>query len=95
LVTEIGDGSNTMFWTDKWLHGKRIPDIAPTLFESIPKRIVNRRTVQKALINRKWIWDIIGALPVEALVNYLHLWDLISNVELQPGIEDKHIFSLR
>jgi hypothetical protein len=27
-------------------------------------------------------------------VNYLHLWDLISNVELQPGIEDKHIFSL-
>jgi hypothetical protein len=28
LVTEIGDGSNTKFWTNKWLHGKRIPNIA-------------------------------------------------------------------
>jgi hypothetical protein len=22
LISEIGDGANTMFWTDKWLHGE-------------------------------------------------------------------------
>jgi hypothetical protein len=48
----------------------------------------------KPYFNRRLISDIIGALPVGALVDYLHLWDLLSNVELQPGIEDKHIFCL-
>jgi hypothetical protein len=51
---------------------KRIPDIAPTLFESIPKRIVNRRIVQEALINRRRILDITGALSIGALMDYLH-----------------------
>jgi hypothetical protein len=23
LISEVGDGSKTMFWTDNWLHGKR------------------------------------------------------------------------
>lgn len=73
---------------------KRIPDIGPTLFESIPKRIVDRRTIREALTNRRWISDITGALSVGALVDYLHLWELISSFQQHPGIEDKHIFSL-
>jgi hypothetical protein len=36
----------------------------------------------------------LSALSVGALVDYLHLWDLVSSVELQPDMEDKHIFSL-
>jgi hypothetical protein len=44
LISEVGNGTNTMFWTDKWIHGKRVSDIALRLFSIIPKRITNRRT---------------------------------------------------
>lgn len=94
LISEVGNGTNTMFWIDKWIHGKRISDIAPRLFSIIPKRIINRRTVQQALLNRRWIADIKGALTVGAIVDYLHLWNILANFVLQPNTEDRHIFSL-
>jgi hypothetical protein len=30
LVSEVGDGSNTLFWCDRWLLGQRLVDLAPT-----------------------------------------------------------------
>jgi hypothetical protein len=94
VLTEVGDGVNTKFWKDKWLHGKRIVDLAPRLLATIPKRIVNNRTVNEALTNRKWIADIKGALSVGVLIDYLQLWEMLSAIELQPGVEDRHIFSI-
>lgn len=29
--TEIGDGNNTLFWTDKWLHGSSVENLAPLI----------------------------------------------------------------
>jgi hypothetical protein len=78
VFTEVGDGTNTKFWKDKWLHGKRIADLAPRLFAVIPKRIVNSRTVQEAITNRNWIVDIKGAPSVGVLTDYLQLWDFFS-----------------
>jgi hypothetical protein len=73
LISEVGDGSKTLFWDDRWLHGTIISDIAPRLYNSIPKRIVKRRKVKEALLNRRWISDIKGALTVRVLVEYLKL----------------------
>jgi hypothetical protein len=83
-----------MFWTDKWIHGKRVSNIAPRLFSIIPKRIINRRTMQQALLNRRWIAYIKGALTVGAIVDYLHFWNILAVFVLQPNTEDRHIFSL-
>jgi hypothetical protein len=30
VITEVGDGTNTKFWKDKWLYGKRIKDLTPS-----------------------------------------------------------------
>jgi hypothetical protein len=29
VCTDIGNGSSTIFWQDRWLHGRRIEDFAP------------------------------------------------------------------
>jgi hypothetical protein len=68
--------------------------MAPTLFETIPKRISNKRTVLEALANRRWISNIKDALSVGALLDYLQLQEMLSNVVLHPDIENKHIFSI-
>lgn len=55
LKTEIGDGSRTKFWTDRWIHGQCILLIWLLLFAIIPKKRVQRCTVQEGLTNRTWI----------------------------------------
>jgi hypothetical protein len=81
-------------WKDRLLHGEKIADLVPRLFGAIPKRLVNTRTVQDVILSRRWVSDIKGALSVAVLMEYLHLWELLSSFELQPSIEDKHLFSL-
>jgi hypothetical protein len=55
------------------IDGCMASDIAPRLYNSIPRRIVKRRKVKEALLNRRWISDIKGALTVRVLVEYLKL----------------------
>jgi hypothetical protein len=38
IVSEVGNGKNTLFWTDRWLHGQSLDKLVPHLFGSIPKR---------------------------------------------------------
>jgi hypothetical protein len=90
--TEIGNGHSTLFWEDRWIHGRNVMDIAPRLLLAVPRRIQNSRTVQTALANRSWLNDIQGALTVEVLADYLDLWDAITTVNINPHREDKHIF---
>jgi hypothetical protein len=73
LISEVGNGANTKFWTDRWLHGERLADLVPRLFGAILKRLVNTRIVQDAISCRKWVYDIKGALSVGVLIDYLHL----------------------
>ena len=94
LYSEIGNGASTLFWSDRWLGGQRIVDIAPRLLETIPKKLINKRTVQEAIRDNLWINDISGSLSVGALADFLRLWDMVAQVDLCLDKEDKHIFGL-
>jgi hypothetical protein len=94
VITEVVDGANTLFWKDKWFGGKNIQDIAPHVYALVPKRTAARRSVMEALINERWIEDIHSSISPESLLEYLVLWDVISEVNLQVGVQDKHIWRL-
>lgn len=89
--SSVGNGKNTRFWTDRWLPGKSFEHSYPHLFAAVATR-AKGRTVFDALNNRRWISDLKGALTVNVLLEYLQLWDLLENVELQPEVEDTHIW---
>jgi hypothetical protein len=57
----IGSGASTLFWEDRWLDGKSIREIVPEVCALIPKHRRRQRKVQKALLERSWITDIVGA----------------------------------
>uniref|UniRef100_K3ZCK4 Uncharacterized protein n=1 Tax=Setaria italica TaxID=4555 RepID=K3ZCK4_SETIT len=88
VTTEVGNGANTKFWTDRWLNGCSIEFLAPHLFASVPKRRVKRRTVQETLLNYYWLQDIQGHYSVAVLAEFLDIWDLVQEVVLQPEVED-------
>jgi hypothetical protein len=94
VITNVGDGANTLFWKDRWIDGKNIEELAPKIFCLVPKRRIGRRTVREALTEDKWIDDIPVDLPVQALMEYLDLWDNLSNVQLHEGVQDKHTWRL-
>ena len=68
VITEVGNGSNTLFWEDKWLDGKRIQDIAPLVYALVPKRRSSRCTMLEALTRGKWIEDIQGEIGSTTLI---------------------------
>jgi hypothetical protein len=94
IISKVGNGLNTLFWTDRWLHGQCIADLAPRLYANVSKRRIKKRTVQEALTDWTWVKDIQGALTVGAIVDFLQLWDLLSGFELHPEVEDSHIWRL-
>jgi hypothetical protein len=69
IYSEVGDGATTLFWTDRWLHGQCIADVAPRLFAVIAVRRRKKRTLKEALTNRAWISDIRGAHMLGSSLN--------------------------
>ncbi|WVZ62062.1 hypothetical protein U9M48_011850 [Paspalum notatum var. saurae] len=51
----IGNGEDTLFWTDKWLQGRSVANFTPDLYRAIPKRTAKNRTMSHALFNRSWV----------------------------------------
>ncbi|KAG2538450.1 hypothetical protein PVAP13_9NG381214 [Panicum virgatum] len=67
VSVQIGDGKGTLFWSDRWLQGKSVQELAPCLFNAVGSRVVAKRTVAQGLANDSWVRDIKGALTVQIL----------------------------
>jgi len=85
VVTNMGSGYDTLFWSDRWLLGKSIEELAPNVFRTVTVRTRKKRTVAEALVDNTWVFDIRGALNWHGLMEYLELWDAISDVHLSSS----------
>jgi hypothetical protein len=90
----VGNGEHILFWTDRWLDGHTMAEIAPNLIKTAGKRTAKPRTVAQATQNRRWVGDINGALTIEVLIEYLHIWDLVDGLLLQPDVQDRYTWKL-
>jgi hypothetical protein len=88
--TKVGDGSRTLFWSDRWIHGQSISALAPSLVSRITGRIKKSRSVQKALVNNRWVNDISGSLSAQIIIDFFVIWDLVQGFQLHPGTPDVH-----
>lgn len=50
--------------------------------------------MEDALTNTSWVLDIQGVITILVLMDFHTLWDLLNSVELQPDVDDSHIFRL-
>jgi hypothetical protein len=89
-VCILGDGNDLLFWSDPWLDGAMIADLAPNLLAAVPLRW-RRKTVAQALDNGVWIRDITCALTILVLVQYLLICHQLLDFPLSPGTNDHFI----
>jgi hypothetical protein len=74
VITEIGDGANTIFGKGRWLLG-HVLRTWPLGYILWCQKRANKRSVIEALTDHQWIADIQGALSVGAIAGFLKLWD--------------------
>lgn len=82
IIIEVGDDTQTKFWSDPWLDGKSLVQIAPSLAAAVDRRTQNTRTVADALCNRSWLRDITCALTIQAIMEYVQVRPCIDAVQL-------------
>jgi hypothetical protein len=73
----LGDGATTFFWSDRWIYGNTIQDIALEVVCMVSRRAYSSRTVPQALDNWQWVSDICGPLFLRGLQQYLLLLDTL------------------
>jgi hypothetical protein len=71
----VGNGRNTLFWTDKWFNGQSLHQLAPHLVRLVSSR-AKKRSVHDALTTGSWVQDIRGAITVNVLTDFFRVWDL-------------------
>ena len=78
-----------MFWSDRWINGKSIEDIAPEVYGIINPEIKAIRTVAQALNNGTWIEDIKKLITIDVFMQVISIWEECQDVHLSPPVEDK------
>jgi hypothetical protein len=90
VITAVGNGENTLFWSDHYLHGQSLEDLAPNVHKCVPQKVRRTRSVAEVLHELTWVADIKGALGWHGLAEYLQLWDTISGIALNVMEEVHH-----
>ena len=93
LESQVGDGNNTLFWSDRWLMGCSVADVAPLVAANVPSKTRKQHTVAQALHDQSWPADIQGGLSLIGLFEYFQLWDMLLDIHLSQE-EDVHIWKL-
>jgi hypothetical protein len=80
-----------LFWSNRWLNGCCISDLAPEVVSKVDKKTLSSRTVAQALENRLWVSDIKTTLSLAGLQQYTHLRDTLKGMVLTPTA-DQHVW---
>lgn len=92
LSVHLGNGENALFWTDKWVDGRSIKQLAPNLFQAVPGKVARSRSVKDALHNRAWTRDIKGAMTWQITRECIQLWHRLQEVTLLGTTPDRFIW---
>lgn len=73
---------------DRWLDGSTIQELAPRLYDRVPRRARMSRTVHEAVVNGAWAEDVGPDLDALLLQDFFSLWMMVAEVDLQEGTSD-------
>jgi len=80
-VLKLGNGRSTLFWKDRWLDGKCIKDLEPSVVLAVKPRKRNA-TVEEALQNDAWVRHVNGPVTAQLLLELSRLFDRLMDIDL-------------
>jgi hypothetical protein len=82
VSVQVGDGGKALFWSDRWLGGSCVADLAPLVVAAVRPHVRKRLLIMEGLQDDQWILDIVGSLSVPALAQYIAFWDCVQHIHL-------------
>jgi hypothetical protein len=89
---QLGHGATFLYWSDAWLEGARLADLAPDLVVAVSNNSRRRRTVASAMLNQAWVQDITGAPTILVIIQYIELYQRLQSVQLSGETADSFIW---
>ena len=83
-VLTLGNGHSIFFWTDRWLDGWTVKEIAPLIIASVGSR-KRGATVAEALHNHNWMRHITAPLTMQVLLEFDKLYDKVERFSLSDA----------
>jgi hypothetical protein len=81
LTMKIGDGKRILFWKDNWIGGRSKEEIAPDVVRLVPTRRKNSRWAADALVENKWMSDMVGDLNPRSCEKCVRLWLEVRSIQ--------------
>jgi hypothetical protein len=85
VIFHLGDGERLSFWSDRWLDGMCIKEMAPNLFKMCTRK---KLTIAQAMLDQRWTRHLKRDLPHLAVIEMVAVWEKLQGVALQPGTPD-------
>jgi hypothetical protein len=89
----VGDGAKTMFWMDRWIHGRAVREIAPMVWDVVRTQCKNKRRVSEAMHNHRWVNDVRGTLNFAGVGQCLDLLDAVCTLERDANSPERFSWS--
>ncbi|WVZ89665.1 LOW QUALITY PROTEIN: hypothetical protein U9M48_036039 [Paspalum notatum var. saurae] len=82
----IGDGKTAKFWHDNWLDGMAPRNLAPHLFELVPRK---NKSVACEINGGNWIRSLRSKITSTVQIEeFVSLWITLQDFQLQPKVLD-------
>jgi hypothetical protein len=69
----LRDSNNFLFWSNPWIDGKGITDLASDLLDAVPMCRWRQRTVASTVSEEAWAQDILGPLTIPVIMQFLDI----------------------
>jgi hypothetical protein len=87
LIVGLGNGTKIFFWTDRWIAGQSIAELAPDIFAAMRPHAVKQRMVAPPLLGNSWIRDFSGTLSIAGINQFLHLVEIVEAQQLDQDFD--------
>jgi hypothetical protein len=85
----LGNGETFLFWSNPWLMGSSLFELALEVVNAVPARWQNQWTVVASVVGMSWTADITRALTVQDLVQFINLYQRLQGMHLRPDDADR------
>ncbi|WVZ62277.1 hypothetical protein U9M48_012041 [Paspalum notatum var. saurae] len=90
IVVTVGDGKTAKFWHDSWLDGMALKNLAPHLFNLVPRK---NKSVAWELSGENWIKTLRRKITTTVQIEeFVSLWTRLRDFQLQLDLPDSIVW---
>jgi hypothetical protein len=81
----VGNGQRMKFWTNRWLQGQALKDLALDLYRLAWRK---NSTVQQAIRDKRWMRGLERIQTTQEIQQFVKVWQLVREVQFSSAQDE-------